>query len=369
MFSSARAVAAAGAAALALAAAAPAAHAEVRYVYDAWFGAGVGYATDEASESGKVTRRTSAKLVATGWLEDLRFVDGKLLTQRVAKGTLIRDAEAQLHFVNNDVDPPDTADCVDRAPRLGFAGLLNPLRAFDPRAAPTAMGFSPFSQVTFDLNCDVGGTLLGLGAVSHRPGDLGPGHLRVELVVPRDRLGDQEIALRAQRTWTARPSCPGDFVESDLRSCRTGLNVNMILYRTYADPDPDDDLLAPLAVKRPTVDRGARRTRAQVRCPSGCRYRIRIFKQPRNGRGVLGRALPVRAAAAAAPAASAAAAAAIASRAGRLPAGRAARTVAVSIPASQRAGLVEDGSALVTIELDPPRGETVRATYRVPVSG
>lgn len=365
MFSSARALAAAGAAALALAAAAPAAQAEVRHVYDAWFSSGVSYATDEASESGAVTRRTSAKFTASGWFRDLRFIDGRLLTQRPADGARLAYAESELHYVNRDVEPADVTDCVDRAPRALTPGVANPLWAFDPRASPTAIGIASFGMVAFDLACDVGGTQLGIGVRAHRPGDLGPGHLRVEVVVPRDRLGDEQIVLRYERTHRAVRDCPGDFVESDLRSCTTVVRGSLRMFRTYVDP-PEDDLLAPLTPQRPQVERGARRGRAKVRCPRGCRYRIRIFEPPRRGRGVLGRALPVRAAA---PPVATASATALASRSGRLPAGRATRTIAVAIPAAKRAALIEAGAAVVAVELDPPRGRTVRATFLAPVAG
>lgn len=146
--------------------------------------------------------------------------------------------------------------------------------------------------------------------------------------------------------------------------------VALTLYRTYEDPEDDVDLIAPRVPKRPTVERGARRGRATVRCPRGCRYRIRIFEPPRRGRGVLGRSLPVRAATAAAAAPQAGvAAAALATRSGRLPAGRASRTVAVTIPAAKRAALVEAGAAVISVELDPPRGRTARATFVAPVAG
>jgi hypothetical protein len=377
MSSSARALAAAGAAALALAAAAPAAHAEVRHVYDAWFSSGVSYATDEASENGNVTRRTSAKFTASGWFRDLRFIDGRLLTQRPAEGTQLDFANAELHYVNRDVEPVDVADCADSAPRVVVPGIANPLWAFDPRAAPTAIGIASFGMVGFDLNCDVGGTTLGIGVLAHRPGDLGPGHLRAEVVVPRDRLGDEQIVLRYERVFQDVRRCPGDYVESDLRSCTTAVRGSLRLFRTYTDAASEDDLLAPPPPKRPRIDRGARRGRAQVRCPRGCRYRIRIFEPPRRGRGTLGRALPAPASSAAEPVAAAAAAtpraraavAAVASRSGRLPASRTARAISVTIPPARRAALIEAGAALVAIELDPPRGKTVRATFLAPVAG
>jgi len=200
MFSSARALAAAGAAALALAAAAPAAQAEVRYVYDAAMTAGVSYSTEEASESGKVTRTISAGLGVNGWFRDLRFVNGALLTQRMVSGSRFYGVGADLHFENNDAAPPDVTDCRATAVQQPFAGVLNPLRAFSPRAAPTAMGITPFSLVTLDLNCEVGGELLGIGARSQRTGDTGPGHLRLTLTVPRDALGDQVIQLSGRHT-------------------------------------------------------------------------------------------------------------------------------------------------------------------------
>lgn len=371
MFSSARVLVAAGAAVFALAAAAPAAQAapaEVRHVYDIWFSSGVSYITDERSESGGVTRRTAAKFVASGWFRDVMFLNGTATTQRPAAGMRLSRSVGELHYVNAELDPVDTADCRDEAPRVVVPGMLNPLSAFDPKAAPTALGYAPFSAVSFDLNCDVGGTLLGIGAVSHSPGDLGPGHLRTVVVVPREKVGDQEFTLTHESVNRSIRRCPGEFVESDLRSCETVLRGNMTFIRVGGSPppEPDDELLAPPRPERPTVDRGARRGRARARCPRGCKYRIKIFEQPRNGRGVLGRGLLARAAAPSQPSVPRGAPL-VASRSGRLPAGTATRTISVTIPASKRARLIRTGFAWVTVELDPPRGRTVRRTFAVPV--
>jgi hypothetical protein len=359
-----RALAATGAAALALAAAAPAAHAEVRYVYSAWFGASFAYATSEATESGRVTRRIKATLALTGWFDDLRIVNGMLATQRLARPSLVTAGAGELHFVNADVDPVDTSDCTG-APRAELPGMLNPMMALSPSAPPLPFGITPVSLVSYDLRCgENGGLLLGIGARSHRPGDLGPDHLRAELTIPRDKLGDEEIELRFSRVWRSVPRCPGDSVEGQLRSCVTNMSGTVRLYRTYRDPAPDDDLLAPLTPTRPKLDRDAARARASVRCPRGCRYRIRTFLPPRHGRGVLG----TSSSASARPRASAAAAP-LASRAGRLPAGKAAREISVAIPAAKRAAVVAAGGALVAIELDPPRGETLRATFFARAAG
>lgn len=356
---------AAGTAALALAAAAPAAaDAEVRYVYNAWFGASFAYETAEATESGRVTRRIRATLALTGWFDDLRIVNGMLATQRLARPSLVTAGAGELHFVNADVDPVDTSDC-SSSPRVELPGMLNPMMAFSPNASPLSFGITPVSLVTYDMRCgENGGLLLGIGARSHRPGDLGPDHLRAELTIPRDKLGDEEIVLPFSRVWRSVPRCPGDFVEGQLRSCVTNMGGTVRLYRTYKDPDPEDDLLAPLTPTRPKLDRGAARARASVRCPRGCRYRIRTFLPPRNGRGVLGRG----SSSSARPRASAAAAP-LASRAGRLPPGKAAREISVAIPAAKRAAVVAAGGALVAIELDPPRGETLRATFFARAAG
>jgi hypothetical protein len=139
----------------------------------------------------------------------------------------------------------------------------------------------------------------------------------------------------------------------------------MRLYRTFDDTPADDELLAPPPPKRPTLDSGARRARATVRCPSGCRTRIRIFLPPRGGRGRLGEgsAAASRDALAAKPRAHAAAGeTVIATAGGKLPASRAAKTLSVEIPEAKRAAVIEAGGALVEVSLDPPRGPAVTST-------
>lgn len=368
MFSSARTLAAAGIAAVALvAAAAPAAHAEVRHVYDVRMVAGVDYSTEEASENGKVTRAISAGLGVNGWFRDLRFVDGRLLTQRMVSGSRFYGAGAELQYQNDDVTPADVANCRTTTVEQPLAGVLTPLSAFSSRAAPAAMGITPFSMARFDLNCAVGGQILGLGARSHRTNDTGPGHLRLTLTVPRGELGDDVIRLRGRHTERRLKDCPGSFVPSNLRYCVTSVHVELTLYRTYADPAADDDLLAPLVPKKPTIERGARRARATVRCPGGCRYRIRVFLPPRRGRGVLGRSV-LRAVTS--PLARAAAGGQVlATSAGRLPAGRAARSIVLAIPASKRAALLDDGGAVVELTLNAPKGRPLRASFYAPAKG
>ncbi|HST39018.1 MAG TPA: hypothetical protein VLK58_05900 [Conexibacter sp.] len=368
MFRGARALTGAAALAVALAAAPATAQAEVRQVYDAWFSAQLLYDTTEASENGRVTRSTESRIGVTGWLYDLTFIDGRLITQRSAKTLKILYSEADSHYVNGDVEPPSVNDCDDHNVTIGLAGFANPLSAFDPKAGPTTIGFTPVPAADFGQNCSYGAGRFSLGVQPHSPGALGPDHLRAEIVVPRDKLGDETIDLEYGRVRSTLRRCPGTFVESDLRTCKTVLTGRMRLYRTFDDtPEPEDELLAPPPIRRPQLDRGASRARATVRCPSGCRTRIRIFLPPRGGRGRLGEG----SAAAAGPRARAAAGAgaAIASASGRLPAGRAARTLSVAIPASQRAAVLEGGGALVEVTLDPPAGQTVRSTSFARVSG
>ncbi|MBB4663150.1 hypothetical protein [Conexibacter arvalis] len=364
---SARALAAAGAAALALAAAAPAAHAEVRYVYDAWMVAGVDYSSEEATESGKVTRAISAGMGVNGWFRGLRFIDGALLTQRMASGARFYGVGAELAYQNNDTSPPDITNCSTTAVKETFAGVLNPLRAVDPRAAPAAMGITPFSIATFDLNCAVNGAVLRLGARSHRSNDTGPGHLRLALTVPRGDLGDHVIRLRGRHTDRRLATCPGDFVPTQLRYCVSRIYVELTLFRTFASED-GDDRLAPVVPKQPKIERGARRARATARCPRGCRYRIRVFLPPRRGRGVIGRGFVRPAPSAAASSPLARAATVVATRAGRLPAGKAARTIAVAIPASKRAAILDDGGAVVEVTLSARGRRPVRSTFFAPAT-
>lgn len=367
MFRGARALTGAAALAVALAAAPPAAHGQVRQVYDAWFSAQLLYDTTEASDSGLVTRETHARIGVTGWLYDLTFIDRRLITQRTAKTLKILYSEADSHYVNSYESPPDVNDCDDHNITIGVAGFANPLRAFDPNAGPTTIGFTPVPAADFGQNCTFGEGRFSLGVQPHTPGFLGPDHLRAEIVVPQDQLGDDSIDLQFGRVRDTPRRCPGTFVESDLRTCKTVLTGRMRLFRTFDDtPEPEDDLLAPPPIRRPQLDRGARRARATVRCPSGCRTRIRIFLPPRGGRGRLGEGST-----AAGPRARAAAGAGavIASASGRLPAGRAARTLSVAIPASQRAAVLEGGGALVEVTLDPPRGQTVSSTSFARASG
>lgn len=364
MFRGARALTGAAALAVALAAAPPTAQAEVRHVYDAWFSAQLLYDTTEASENGRVTRSTTARIGVTGWLYDLKFIDRRLITQRVARTLKILYSEADSHFVNGDNSPPDVNDCDDTSITIGMAGIANPLWAFDPRAGPTTIGFTPVPAAAFAQTCTFGVGRFALGIQPHTPGYLGPEHLRAEVVVPQDKLGDDSIVLEFGRVRATTRRCPGDFVASDLRTCKTVLTGRMRLYSTYVDEGDDELLAPPLLPKRPTLDRGARRARAPVSCPSGCRTRIRIFLPPRAGRGRLGEA------SAAGPHARAAAAeAAIATASGKLPASRARRTLSVEIPAAKRAQVVEAGGALVEVSLDPPSGPTVTSTRFVAVGG
>ncbi|MDW5593748.1 hypothetical protein VSS74_05350 [Conexibacter stalactiti] len=359
MFRGARALTGAAACAVALAAAPGAAQAEVRHVYDAWFSAELLYDTTEASENGRVTRSTTSRIGVTGWLYGLKFIERRLITQRAAETLRILYSEADSHYVNGDDSPPDVNDCNDDSLTIGLAGVANPLRVFDPNAGPTTIGFTPVVAAAFAQTCTFGTGRFTLGIQPHTPGYLGADHLRAEIVVPQDQLGDDKIDLKFGRVRNTPRRCPGTFVEPDLRTCKTVLTGRMRLYSTYVDEG--DELLAPppAPAQRPTVDRGARRARATARCPSGCRYRIRIFLAPRAGRGRLGEG----SAATAGPRANAAVAeTVIASASGRLPAGRAVRTIDVAIPAAKRAEVIEAGGALVELSLDPPRGRTVTST-------
>ncbi|MDW5593749.1 hypothetical protein VSS74_05355 [Conexibacter stalactiti] len=359
MFSSARALVAAGATALALAATAPAAQAEVRYVYTAWYGVGVVYQTAEATEGGTVTRDTTVKFVLQGWFDDLRFLDGALLPQKLATREILEQVDAKSHYVNRWENPPEDYRCSAPTGRLEAAGTLTPLHVYDPRAGRTVAAFVPFSMATFDLRCGAnGGRLLGIGGRMFGPRDVAVTHLRTRIEIPREKLGDAEIVVPISGASRSLVRCPGEVVEPNLRSCATALTGTIRLYRAYMDP-PADDLLAPLTPSRPKLDRDAARARATVRCPRGCEYRIRIFLPPRGGRGRLGGS------SSSAPRAGTAAAASdviVASRSGRLPASRAAKSLAVEIPAAKRATIVDAGGALVQIALDPPRGRTVNST-------
>lgn len=365
MFSSARTFAAAGAVAFALAAAAPAAQAEVSYIYDAHMTAGVDYETEEATESGKVVRAISAGFGVSGWFRDLRFVDGALLTQSMASGSRFYGVGAELKYQNDDVSPPDVTECGATNVEKPFEGTINPLRAFDPRAAPAALGVTPFSQVSIDLSCDTGGQVLGLRGRAHGSSGTGPGHLRLALTVPRDDLGDHLIKLRGRHTDRRLSGCPGSFVPPQLRRCVSTVYVELTLFRTFASEGRTDPL-APQVPKKPVIERGARRARATVRCQGGCRYRIRVFLPPRRGRGVLGSSSALRPAAAAAASPQARAASTLASRAGRLPAGRAARSISLAIPAAKRAAILADGGAVVELTLTASRGRPVRASFFAP---
>jgi hypothetical protein len=366
VFRGARALTGAAVLAAALAAAPSAAHGQVRQVYDAWFSAQLLYDTTEASENGRVTRTTESRIGVTGWLYGLTFIDRRIVSQRMAQTLKILYSEADSHFVNGDVDPPDVNDCDDTSITIGLAGMANPLRAFDPKAGPTTIGFTPVVAADFAQSCSFGVGRFTLGMQPHSPGHLGAEHLRAEIVVPQDKLGDDSIDLRFGRVRDTTRRCPGSFVESELRTCKTVLTGRMRLYRTFDDtPTDDDELLAPPPPKRPSIDRAARRARTTVRCPSGCRTRIRIFLPPRGGRGRLGEgsAAALGRRALAAPRARAAAGeTVIATASGKLPASRAAKTLSVEIPAAKRAAVIEAGGALVEVSLDPPRGPAVTST-------
>lgn len=360
MFSSARALVTAGAAVLALAAAAPAAQADVRFVYEARFDVTASYAAAQASANGLTTQDSSARLELRGWFHDLRFLDGNLLTARQTATPVLRSAAAESHYVNREGNPPKVEDCFTRRAGLDAPGALVPLRSYDLRLGGTEFGFTPFSAVEFFVDCGSSQWPFGVVGRMHGPGDLGVGHLRARLEIPSAKLGDSVIELPISTSSRSLTRCPGDETYApDLRSCVTSLTGTIRFIRTYIDPVPADELaLAPLTPSRPKLDRAARRASATVRCPRGCRYRIRIFLPPRSGRGRIGSA------SSAAPRASAAAASdlIIASAAGRLPASRGARTIAVAIPAGRQAEVVAEGGAMVQVALDPPKGGTVVAT-------
>jgi hypothetical protein len=360
MFSSARARVAAGAAvlALALAATAPAAQAKVRYLYSAWVDVTVTYDAAEATESGQVTRDTTAKLVLRRWSHNLRFLDGQLVSQGVLETAAFDMVEAKSHFVNRDVQPAQDFTCQATEAENEFPGAITPMRVYTLRASPTEFGFTPVALARIDLRCGAnGGRLMGLGGRMYGPRDLGADHLRTRIEIPRDQLGDSRIVVPISATSRSLARCPGDVIQPDVRSCVTTLAGKIRFYRTYIDP-PADVLLAPLTPSRARLDRAARRASATVRCPRGCSYRIRVFLPPRAGRGRLGGGSSV------APRATAAAAGdlVLATATGRLPASRGARTIEVAIPAARQAEVIAEGGALVQVALDPPKGGTVTAT-------
>lgn len=360
MFRSARALVAAGAAVLALALAATAqpAQAKVRYLYSAWVDLTVTYDAAEVTESGQVTRDTTAKLVLRRWSHNLRFLDGQLITQGVLETAAFASVEAKSHYVNRGVQPAEDYTCQATEAENEVPGAITPMRAYTLRASPTEFGFTPVALARIDLRCGAnGGRLMGLGGRMYAPRDLGADHLRTRIEIPRDQLGDREIVVPISATSRSLARCPGDVVQPNVRSCVTTLAGKIRFYRTYIDP-PADVLLAPLTPSRAKLDRTATRATATVRCPRGCSYRIRVFLPPRAGRGRLGGS------SSAAPRATVAGVGEliVAARSGRLPASRAARTIEVAIPAARQAEVVAEGGALVQVTLDPPKGGTVSAT-------
>ncbi|HST39019.1 MAG TPA: hypothetical protein VLK58_05905 [Conexibacter sp.] len=362
MFSSARALVTAGAAVLALAATVPAAQARVRSLYSAWADVTVTYAAAEATEGGQVTRDTTAKLVMRRVTHNLRFVDGQLVSQGVLETAGFDVAEAKSHYVNRDVQPAEDYTCETAEVDNEFPGAITPMGAFAHRASPTEFGFTPVTLARLDLRCGAnGGRFMGLGGRMYGPRDLGPDHLRTRIEIPRQQLGDSEIVVPFSATSRSLARCPGDVIQPNVRSCVTTLAGKIRFYRTYIDPPPADELaLAPLTPSRARLDSTATRASTTVRCPRGCSYRIRVFLPPRAGRGRIGGA------SSAAPRTRASAAAAreivVATKAGKLPASRAARTLTLAIPAGRRAEVVADGGALIDVTLDPPKGRTVSST-------
>jgi hypothetical protein len=354
----------AGALAATFALAPAAARAEVRYVYDGQLSVDLSYATSELNDTGEVTRSTTARFHVYGWLLDMTFVDGRLLTQGVVSHARIENARVDSHYVNRGADPVHVVDCTATAGRAIVPGVANPLQAIDRSAAPTAIGVTPIAMAGFDLACgEEGPGLLGLGTRAHGVGDLGPAHLRDEVTVPAAQLGEERIRLALGSSNASLRHCPGDYVESDLRSCSTSLRGMLTLIRKWPrQVDADrDELLAPPS--RPKLDRTAGRARSTARCPRGCAWRIRIFLPPRRGRG---RFEPRSATASAAGLGGAKL---IAHASGRLPAGNAARTITATIPPARRAAVLAAGGAFVQVALDPPRGRAVATTTFAPTRG
>lgn len=359
-------VAAATLALPAVAGAAPVREDWVAYEYAATVEGAMSISVLEQSDVASVTETRRLRLdYRAEFRPEFQFTSRReLIAGATADRVVLSNVDAEIHFLNNEIQPPGKIDCSGRSAST-LSGLAYPLAPFQPQLPPTSMQLTPMTEVKVDVSCSGDGW---------RTFEFGlTGELREQNVplqpvfdVPRAEVGSNWFIVAFARRSSSIERCPLRSGSWGIVSCESQFSGTIRFVRTYS---MDDDLaLVPLVPAKPKVVRRAKQAELQVECPRGCEAEIGVFMRPvggrgrihypRRGRGGRSRSRAVSSAAAVRP---------IASRAIRVKAGRGRRTLVLAIPAAERKALLKAGRAYVAVSLDPPSGRTVRRSFAVAV--
>jgi hypothetical protein len=355
----------AAAAALALPAAAGAAERDdwIGYEYASEAEGVVAISMVQESDSREVVETTRLRFdYKAEFPPELEFTRERELFSGASVGKLrVWNVDATITWVHADPRIEDV-ECSARSARAVNGSLL-PLAQFQPQLPANSMQLVPFFDIVFDISCSKPGwRRLQFNLTTELRKELTP----LQPVVQLDRadVGSDRIVRGAIRHSSSIERCPLHSGSWGIVSCESTFSGVVRFMRTYAH---DELELAPLVPSKPKVTKKAKEVKAEVECRDGCEAEIGIFLRPVRGRGKIW--YPGRGRGGKRPRAVASAAAArpVASWRVRVRPRRGPQTLTRSIPPAARTALLRAGRAHVAVQLDPPRGRTVRKDFAVAV--